>query len=435
VYDNGTFTHTFPNGTAYIAAALKAEGHKVEIYNQDIHHYTEAELLSHLDANHYDAVGLGFIGNYYTYKKAIAISEAVNLAKERGSFYYILGGHGPSADPEFFLTKLGADAVVYGEGERGILDALECGPGIYRHELIDDIDSIPRPAYEEFPVEIYRMRREARAGATDFLMPMLTARGCPFQCNFCFRMDKGYRLRSIEAIVDDIQFLQREYRINYIDFTDELTMGSVKRTAELCWALLPLDIKWLCNGRLNFAEPDLLKLMKRAGCVYINYGIEVLDDDILKSINKKLTVEQITKGIEATLEAGISPGFNVIFGHQCDNRETLKKDTEFILKYHDGAIRTTIHPVTPWPGTEIYKEAIRRGLIKDCEDFYKKHTNSDCLTVNVTELTDEEFGMALHDANIAILENYYRMELERAKEKAKVFLGKDSSFRGYYTWQ
>lgn len=435
VYDNGTYTHTFPNGTAYIAASLRAAGHEVEICNQDIHHYTEDELLNHLNANHYDAVGLGFIGNYYTFKKAIKISEAVNKAKDRRDFIYILGGHGPSSDPEFFKNRMGADAVVYGEGEQGILDALQCGPGIYRHELIKDVDSIPRPAYDLFPIEIYRLRREAHAEAGDFVMPVLTARGCPFKCNFCFRMDEGYRLRSVEAIVDDIKFLQREYRINYIDFTDELTMGSVARTTELCEALLPLKIKWLCNGRLNFAEPDLLRLMKRAGCVYINYGIEVLDDEILKKINKNLTVQQITAGIVATLDAGISPGFNVIFGHEGDNRETLKKDTEFILKYHDGAIRTTIHPVTPWPGTAIYKEAIRRGLLADCEDFYKKHVNSDYLTVNVTDLSDEEFGMALHDANVAILDNFYAMEVKRAKEKAKVFLGKDTNFRGYYTWQ
>ena len=149
-------------------------------------------------------------------------------------------------------------------------------------------------------------------------------------------------------------------------------------------------------------------------------------------MNKKLTVDQIYKGIEATLAAGISPGFNIIFGHIGDTKETLQKGVEFILKYDDGAQRRTMLPVTPYPGSELFKEAIRRGLLKDTEDFYEKHKNADLLTVNFTDLTDEEFHMALLEANTALLQNHYRIQLEQAVNQAKdLYINRNASFRGF----
>ena len=75
-------------------------------------------------------------------------------------------------------------------------------------------------------------------------------------------------------------------------------MSSVERTAELCNAFLKakLKIKWDCNGRLNYAKHEVLRLMKEAGCVFINYGIESMDEQALRNMNKALTVKQITEG-------------------------------------------------------------------------------------------------------------------------------------------
>jgi len=94
IYDNESIIQWFPQGMAYIAATLLKFGHEVEIYEQDIHHYSEKHLTDKLDNEHYDAVGLSFIGGYYEYKKAISISNSINESKQRP--YYILGGFGPS---------------------------------------------------------------------------------------------------------------------------------------------------------------------------------------------------------------------------------------------------------------------------------------------------------------------------------------------------
>jgi len=176
-----------------------------------------------------------------------------------------------------------------------------------------------------------------------------------------------------------------------------------------------------------------LRLMKRAGCIFINYGIEALDDEVLKNIKKALTTEVIIEGIEATLQVGISPGCNIIFGNIGDTKETLNKAVEFLLKYDDGAQMRTIRPVTPYPGSELYYYAINKGLIKDCHDFYEnKHVNSDLLTVNFSELSDDEFNRCLLEANSKLLANYFRKKLSSIiKDAQRLYLEKDITFRGF----
>lgn len=432
---------------------LLKEGHNVEIYNQDKFHYPDEHLTEYLNQNHFDVVGIGVIGGYYQYRKLLKISAAINKSKKKP--FYMIGGHGPSPDPAFFLKKTNADAIVIGEGENTVVELIEAiennNPLTYingiafledgkvrineRRSLIKDVDSIPFPAYELFPVDYYRLLRMPHTQNRDFVMSVLSSRGCPFTCTFCYRMDQGFRVRSNESIIDEIELLKRRYGINYIVFSDELLMTSLDRTTSLCESFIKsnLNIKWCCSGRLNYAKLDVLRLMKKAGCVFINYGIEAMDDKVLKNMKKALTTEQIIKGIEVTLETGISPGFNIIFGNIGDNKETLKNGVDFLLKYDDGTQMRTIRPVTPYPGSELYYYAIRKGFLKDVEDFYEnKHINSDLLSVNFTDMSDEEFHQCLLEANTELLNNYFDKKLTAQLNQAKkLYLEKNVEFRGF----
>jgi radical SAM superfamily enzyme YgiQ (UPF0313 family) len=453
VYDNDSYIHWFPQGTAYIAAALRNAGCDVFIYHQDLDHSPDMTLTGYLDEGEFDVVGVGVIAGYYQYRKLLEISTAINRSRKRP--FYILGGHGPSPEPEYFIRRTGADAVIIGEGEETVVElirnlsakkplatirglAYRDGDSIHvneRREPIADIDALPHPAYDLFPIEHYRLIRNAHATNRDFVMPLLSGRGCPFECIFCYRMETGLRIRSSEAIIEEMRLLNRDYGINYFNFSDELLVSSVARATEVSEAILRsgLNVKWACQGRLNFATTDLLDLMKKAGCVFINYGIEALDDNVLKRMNKCLTIKQIVKGIEATLASGISPGFNIIFGNPGDNLETLNKGVDFLLKYDDGAQLRTIRPVTPYPGSPLYYQAINQGLLRDCEDFYdNKHVNSDLLSINFTELSDEEFHKALLSANTRLIRNYYSRSTRQAIEQAeRLYLAADVSFRGF----
>ncbi|MDM8553179.1 radical SAM protein [Desulfococcaceae bacterium HSG7] len=453
VYDNDAHIHWFPIGLGYIAAILEKNGIDVDIYNQDLYHWPDSHLTRFLNKNRYDVIGVSIIGGYYQYSKLLKISKAINQSKSRP--FYILGGHGPAPEPAFFLKKTAADVIVIGEGEITIVELLkklvnhQSFSGVegvaYRdgddivlnpkRPIVKNIDSLPFPTYHKFPMEYYRLLRMPNCERSDFVMPLLSGRGCPFRCNFCYRMDEGFRPRSNEAIVEEIELLKKKYDITYIAFGDELLMSSIERTISLCRAFLKagLNIKWGCNGRLNYAKPELLKLMKEAGCVFINYGIEAMDNQILKNMNKALTTNQIIKGVEATINTGISPGLNIIFGNIGENKETLQKGVDFLLKYDDSAQMRTIRPVTPYPGSDLYQYALKNGLIKGCEDFYEnKHTNSDLVAVNFTELSDDEFHKALLEANTTLITNYYQNKCKINIEQAqKLYIEHNSSFRGF----
>ncbi len=453
VYDNDSYIHTFPQGLAYIAAVLRKAGHEVTIYNQDMHHWPDAHLTAYLDSRHFDVVGVSVIGGYYQYRKLLALSAAINASKQRP--YYIIGGHGPAPDPAYFMRKTGADAVVIGEGEDTIIELLEAignpvkmprvkgiayrdgGQVIIneRRPLIADIDSIPMPAYDLFPMQYYRLLRMPHTTNKDFVAWMLGGRGCSFTCNFCFRMIPGLRQRSSESILAEVGLLQYNYGITHISFSDELLMSSVARTTELCEAFLRSGLKftWDCNGRLNYASADVLNLMKRAGCVFINYGIESMDNEALRNMHKSLTTDMVIKGVEATLAAGITPGLNILWGNIGENRKTLEAGVTFLLKYDDGAQLRTIRPVTPYPGSPLYYYAIAQGLLRDCADFYEnKHVNSDLLSVNFTDLSDKEFHWALCEANTRLIQNYYQKQTEATILQARdLYLRHNTEFRGF----
>ncbi|MBT4932953.1 MAG: B12-binding domain-containing radical SAM protein [Rhodospirillaceae bacterium] len=453
VYDNDSYTHLFPMGLGYIAAVLEKDGHDVEVYSQDYHHYPDPHLTRYLDEHSFDVVAVSVIAGYYQYRKLLSISAAINASKQRP--VYMLGGYGPTPAPEFFINKTGADIVVMGEGENtavALMKALENKTPLadvtgiafkdgskvtenQRRPLIEDLDSIPWPAYHKFPIEYYRLEKEPRSQATDFGMPMMSARGCTFKCTFCYRMDTGYRARDPINLLDEVEFLHKEYGITYVSFQDDLLMSSVSHTENVCreFKKRNLPVKWNCNGRLNYCSVELVKMMKDSGCVFINYGIESMDDQVLKNMKKGLRTDMIVKGIEMTLEAGISPGLNMMFGNIGDTRETLKKAVDFLVKYDDFAQMRTIRPVTPYPGSPLYFDAIDKGLIKDIEDFYEnKHVNSDLLAANFTEMSDDEVYECLTEANTTLLNNYHDMAKKQALDQVtNLYKDRQVGFRGF----
>ena len=456
-YDNGSHIGFFPMGLAALAAYCRRAGFDVEIYNQDIHHYSDEHLTQHLDNNHYDIVGLSFTGAYYPYIMAKRISAAINAAKHRP--YYVIGGHGPSPEPEYFLRLLGADAVIIGEGEETLVElanaiaSLSSLSGVEglayrdgdevcvnpRREPIADIDSLPMPAYDLFPVEVYRLRRDAAhmpQVGNRFSIQMLSGRGCKFNCNFCYRIDSGMRLRSAEAIVDEMNYLHRRWGIQHFMFYDDLLMESEARTVELCEAFIrsgPPDMTFICQGRLNYAKPEVLQAMKRAGCAYIYYGVESFNDDILKVMHKAITTDAILHGVWNTLNAGIRFSPNIIFGNIGETREHLQNSVDFLKEWDDCAQLRAIKPVQPYPGSPLYDYAIEQGLLEGPADFYEhKHINTDLLSVNFTPMSDEEFYDALRDANQQIVGNYCAQWGRQYREQVnRLYQERDTSFRGF----
>ena len=453
VYDNGSHISYFPLGVGYLASVLRKKGYEVHIYHQDVYHYPEEHLVDFLKKNHFDVVGAGIIAGYYQYRKLLKLSKAINSVPDRP--FYVIGGHGPSPEPEFFLRKTQADAVVIGEGEKSLsnlIDAISSNRSlsevkgiVYFDEnkiivnekegVIQEIDTIPMPAWDLFPMDHYTLMRAPGIKSNEKSFQLLTSRGCPYSCNFCYRMDPGFRLRSPDCVIEEMRILKKDYAVTFFDFVDDLFMFGEKRIMEYCEKIIRsnLNIRFICEGRLNFAKPEVLTIMKKAGCVFINYGIESMDAEALKIMNKKLTPDQIITGVENTIAAGIHPGLNIIYGNINEKPEALKKGVDFLMRYNTYAQLRTIRPVTPYPGSELYYYAIENNLLEGPEDFYdRKHLNSDLIAVNFTELPDDEFHRLLFEANTALVTDYYEKQKQNAiKSMSQLYIEHDTSFRGF----
>jgi len=462
-YDNGTYMTFFPQGLGYISRVLEDQGYEVDIWQQDIHHYPPEEIISVIDNGGYEAVGIGLIGGYWQYKMLKKLSDAISKCKTRDKVTYVLAGYGPAPEPEYFLRKMQADVCVLGEGE---LTAVELFDAIANNksfenikgiaylddddqfkrnllrELIQDVDSIKLPAFNKFPIDVYRLRPSSCAGPTDFVMPVLSGRGCTFRCNFCYRMDSGWRPRGFDSIIEEVNLLREDYGITYIIFNDDLLMTSKPRTIALMEAFIKsnkgkgLQVVWSCNARLNFATPEILKLMREAGCVFNNYGIESFDNEIMKVMKKGLNTKITEEGVKNTFESGIKPGLNMIWGNIGETKRHLDQSVDFLLKWDDGTQKRTIRPVTPYPGSPLYYHAIENGLLDSenpCEDFYeRKHVNSDLLAVNFTDLSDGEFHESLCDANKKLINAYHTRNLANEIEVTEdLYSNLNASFRGY----
>ena len=431
-YDNGSHIPFFPQNIFSLSNVLKKAGHMVGIWFQDIHHGKPKDLTRLLDAANFDIVGLGFVAGYYQYRVAKDLARAINKSKNRRRFRFVVGGHGPAAEPVYFMEKLGCETVVVGEGED--LGWLDIPGGTYRCKPMCD-DVVALGGYTDFPMDIYRLIRWPTSIRSDFCFPILSSRGCKWHCSFCYRMREGYHMREVGAIMEEIRYLHEQYQINHFQFSDELLMGSEKRTEEICEAILalPFKIKWDCNGRLNYAKKELLALMKKAGCEYINYGIESLNQEMLNQMKKGLTLDQIHEGVQNTLEAGLTPGLNLIWGFPGDTVDNLHEAVKFLIKYDTCDELRTIRPVTPYPGTPLYKQAIEQGLLEGPEDFYeRKHVNSDLFTVNFMDIPTEEAHKWLYRANKALVGNYLEKRKDRQMDGArKMYLEGKTDFRGF----
>lgn len=448
----------FPLGPAYLAAMLNRAGASVEAYCMDVFHFTNDQLAEHLEKNNYDLICLGFMAARFR-ETVVDLCEAIN--KNKKNAWLVLGGHGPSPIPEYMLKKTGADVIAIGEAENTILDLLKCkisggnlaevkgiaylennelrltGP----NKLVTNLDEIPFPLWEIFPMDkyttcsqMYNQKPEEKS------LVMITSRGCVNRCNFCYRMEKGIRARSIKNVIAELKILKDRYGVNCLFFQDELFVFSKKRLLDLEQALKKADlkIKFLCDARVDIMDKEIVEILKRCGCQFICIGFESSDDRVLKLMNKNTTVEQNIKTLELIKKSGgVGLGLNFIWNNLGDDERTLRRNVELIKKYNTYYQCRTIRPVTPYPGSDLYYKLIEAGKLKGPEDFFDKFKNSDLILVNVMALPDKKAYELLLEINTDLILDHYRHvkgDMEEARglilQLADLYSGKITNFRG-----
>jgi radical SAM superfamily enzyme YgiQ (UPF0313 family) len=252
-------------------------------------------------------------------------------------------------------------------------------------------------------------------------------------------MEKGIRFRSIENVVEEMEILNKTYGVNFFHMQDELFFASKKRIFEFHNALKKnkLNIKFVCEARVNILDEELAYCLKECGCQFLNFGMESSDQNVLNLMNKNTTVQQNIKAAEITRTAGIGLGLNFIWGNIGDTEESLKNNVKFIKQYNSYNQLRTIRPATPYPGCDLYYEAIKRGLLSGPEDFFNKFKNSDLLLVNFTDIPEKEFYRLLHEANKELILDHFShttKDMEQAhtliKDFQNLYFGNKPKFRG-----
>jgi radical SAM superfamily enzyme YgiQ (UPF0313 family) len=391
-------------GHAQLAAYLRVHNPGVQIEALDCRAFdlTEAQMIERVGAIKPDLVYLGDILHTTGGLAVVFIyNEAARKLKERyPNIKTVVGGIFYASATEFTLCENPKiDFCIAGEAEitlselvkelSGVHPNLAAVKGLGRRDngkvvinpyrpLITDLDSLPMPAYDLFPMEKY-------VGHTYWKNYSETwnSRGCPAACTFCYEWGqfdprgnqdlKNYRFRSAKKVVDEMEILYNQYGTRVIVMMDDTYNVSRKRMEETIEESLRRDLKmkWMPLGRAPYfiRDIDLFKDLKRAGCFMCLVGLEVADDEELKKIKKGITVEQVKETVAKLREAGIATVLTWMIGFEEDDEQKVKSRFAAVDEIDPDII--ALQFLTPIPGSPIWDDATKKGLIR-MEDLNKK---------------------------------------------------------------
>lgn len=382
-------------GISYISSYLEQNGFDAKIFDALFNNWSERKLIYYIELYKPDVIGITAMTH--------EISQAAHIAtliKYKLNVPVIIGGCHITALPKRTLNEFSVfDYGIIGEGEKSILELLKylCSKNtvsdlysiaglVFRDKknivvnrprpwlTHEQLDNLPFPAFHHY----YGDNKKALADKHS-LYVMFSARGCPYNCAFCMQvLGRQVRYFSAKRICDEIGHAISRYGAHTIDFSDDIFLFDNKRTREILRTMiargLSKQIRWSGSTHANMVNPEIIALAKQAGCVRLNMGIESGDNEILKAIGKKTTVEQVKKAVSVIKENKISLATYYILGHPNETRETLGKTVNLAISLNTDAIAVGI--MVPYPGTKIYDMA-KRGeggycfLSKDWSEYDK----------------------------------------------------------------
>lgn len=345
--NNGLF---IPQLSLFILQGLTPKRHELKIVEEE---YMELDLNEDCDV-----VGISCMtSNAY---RGYRIADAF---REKGK-KVIMGGVHPSLLPEEALEH--SHAVVIGEAE-----------GVWE-KILEDIESnnLQRTYQEPNPdLDRYIPKDFSTLPKNRFynLIPIQTSRGCPYNCDFCCVSDifgKKIKQVPVEIVVRDIESSKSR---NYI-FLDDNIIGDKKYAKELFKALIPLKINWVGQSSISFARDiELMKLAKKSGCKGLFIGLESVVETNNQRYKKLKNLEDTKQSIKKILKMGIIIQASVIFGFDEDTHETFGQTIKFLIKNRLSI--AAINVLTPYPGTQVFKELKEEGrLLHEKWEYYDHHT-------------------------------------------------------------
>ncbi len=383
--------YNFPLGLGYISSYLKQRGYNVFCLN--LCHYdkqtsVENILREHIEKYEIDVFCTGTMSWYWDEMDCI-----LKLAKKiKPDIINIAGGAIVTSDPKLAMENLKIDIGIIGEGEETMAEIADviCHNGeiekikgivfFKNGELvttparpnIDNLDTLPFPDYEGFEFEKWNTliissgNLEMVSGYDNsHYAEIIGSRSCPFSCTFCYHhLGNKYRQRSLNNIFYEIDYLVKNYKINYFYFLDQLFSANHQRMLEFAARIKKYNLAgWGGSFRVNNVTLPLLKTLKDAGLKYIGYGLENINDEILVSMNKRITRAEIENALKLTKDAGIIHSGNFIFGDPAETLETARYTLNWVIKNPQNCIAMVF--LKAIPDSPIYQFAIKNNLIKD----------------------------------------------------------------------
>jgi len=421
VSSNGIhYNYMFPLGIAYISAVLKKAKYDVSCLNLNHREGLASEIVrTELGKKKYDLVATGHVGMGYSITEKILETARAHPSKPKT----ILGGAIITSEPQLMFESLKPDFGVLGEGEETILELLKCIENekdfkkvngiMYRdytgkiittppRKPIENIDKIPFPDFEGFEFEEYLDKGYTNMDSSNCnfhdhprLYSILCSRSCPFHCTFCYHtLGSKYRERSIKNVIEEIKFAVEKYKINAIAIYDDLFSYKKERIYEFCREMVNIrknesrEITWTCQLSVLHVDRALLRVMKKAGCVVISYGFESYSEEVLKSMKKPITPEQIDKAFKITIEEKIGVQGYFIFGDIVETKQTAKKTLDYWKENCKGQIFLDF--IQPYPGCELYEHCLKKGIIKDKLTFIRDEMKAKHILNMTDRMTDKD---------------------------------------------
>lgn len=377
-----TFRYGLPSiGICILAAVLRDKGYKCEVIECEALGKSPEETASLIAQKKPAYVGIT--------STTSVIFDAAYIAslikKELPDTKILLGGAHLSAVPTDTLEKFESfDIGVIGEGEVTIvdlIDTLEAGKDlanvkgiIYRdgdklniterRELINDLDSLPYPAHDllnpKFPENYLPMFNNfIRSPAVS----AVTSRGCPSKCTFCDRTIFGnrYRFHSADYVFKYLKYLKSEYGIRDFLFYEDTFIVSRARVKDLCNLIIDSneDFLWTCLGRIDSFNEEVMKLMKKAGCWQISFGIESGSSKVLETINKRIDLKEVEHVVHRVKKIGMRVKGLFMIGNPSETLETIMETIKFSRRIDIDEF--TCSALMPLPGSEVAKVAHEYG--------------------------------------------------------------------------
>ncbi len=368
-----------PLGLAYIAAVLEKNGFLCKIIDANALSLDYQKILEKIP------IGTKLVGLYlnsFSYKSCQELIKKIKA--ERKKSLVILGGPVPSgADSNQLLKEMGCDGLIKGEGEFAVLVIMEnikknlppfegkisgltylkANNGLVSNpvERISDLDSLPFPAFHLLPpFGAYKTRSRKSPVAA-----IITSRGCPFLCTFCSKdiFKKMVTYRSAKNVLEEIDFLVKNYGIRQIDILDDNFALNKARFVEILNGLIErnydLALNFQSGIRAENVDEAILVKMKKAGVYKLAFGIESADENVLKINKKGLNLEKIEDVVKKAKKMGfVVYGFFII-GLPGETEEAFEKTLAFAKKLDFDVANFCM--ATPFINTELYEMVKTKG--------------------------------------------------------------------------